>query len=150
MTRTNRMVAVVATLLGVGVAVGAGAAEKNPLATTLRGVVEDHVRAYNARDAQGVLRDIHTQSPDYDSTKAAMEQQFRDEPVTAQLVDFNYMGHDNEFAVVRMKLKIAGPPTSHFQNNVVDDVMLFHQENGTWKMWSDDVLGVEFVEFTPK
>jgi hypothetical protein len=62
-----------------------------------------------------------------------MEEQFRDLPVTAQLADFNYMGHDNEFAVARMKLKIAGPPTSKFQNNVVDEIMLFHQENGTWK-----------------
>ena len=101
MTMTNRMVAVLATLLTV--AAGAGAADKNPLPTTLRGVVEDHVRAYNAHDVQGAMRDVHTQSPEYDSTKAAMEQQFRDTPVTAQLVDFKYMGHDDEFAVARMK-----------------------------------------------
>jgi hypothetical protein len=148
MTMTNRMVAVLATFLAV--AAGTGAADKNPLPTTLRGVVEDHVRAYNAHDVQGAMRDVHTQSPEYDSTKAAMEQQFRDTPVTAQLVDFKYMGHDDEFAVARMKLKIGGPPTSQFQNNVVDEVMLFHQENGTWKLWSDEVLGVEFVEFAPK
>ena len=148
MTMTNRMLAAVAALLGL--AVGAGAADKDPLATTLKGVVEDHVRAYNARDVQGAMRDVHSRSPEYDSTKAAMEEQFRGDPVTAELVDFSYMGHDNEFAVARMKLKIAGPPTSQFQNNVVDEVMLFHQENGTWKLWSDDVLGVEFVAFTPK
>jgi hypothetical protein len=148
MTMTKRMVAVMATLLGI--VGGAGAADKDPLPTTLRGVVEDHVRAYNARDVQGGLRDVHTRSPDYDSTKAAMEQQFRDQPVTAQLVDFKYMGHDDEFAVARMKLKLAGPPASQFQNNVVDEVMLFHQEGGTWKLWSDEVLGVEFVEFAPK
>jgi hypothetical protein len=148
MTMTDRTIVVVAALLGL--AVGAGAADKNPLATTLQGVVEDHVRAYNARDVQGAMRDVHSQSPEYDSTKAAMEEQFRDLPVTAQLVDFKYMGHDDEFAVARMKLKIAGPPTSQFQNNVVDEVMLFHQQGGTWKLWSDDVLGVEFVEFAPK
>jgi hypothetical protein len=148
MTMTDRTIVVLAALLGL--AVGAGAADKNPLATTLQGVVEDHVRAYNARDVQGAMRDVHTQSPEYDSTKAAMEEQFRDLPVTAQLVDFKYMGHDDEFAVARMKLKIAGPPTSQFQNNVVDEVMLFHQQGGTWKLWSDDVLGVEFVEFAPK
>jgi hypothetical protein len=148
MTMTDRTIVVLAALLGL--AVGAGAADKNPLATTLQGVVEDHVRAYNARDVQGAMRDVHSQSPEYDSTKAAMEEQFRDLPVTAQLVDFKYMGHDDEFAVARMKLKIAGPPTSQFQNNVVDEVMLFHQQGGTWKLWSDDVLGVEFVEFAPK
>ena len=148
MTMTKRIAVVLATLLGL--AVGAGAADKNPLATTLRGVVEDHVRAYNAQDVQGAMRDVHTRSPEYDSTKAAMEQQFRDQPVTAKLVDFKYMGHDDEFAVARLQMEVGGPPTSQFQNNVVDEVMLFHQETGTWKLWSDEVLGVKFVEFAPK
>ena len=147
MTMISRVV-VLATVFGL--AVGAGAADENPLATTLRKVVEDNVAAYNAKDVDGVLRGVHTRSPEYDSTKTAIAEQFRVLPVTARLVDFRYIGHDDEFAVARMKVAVGGPPTSEFQDDVVDSVMLFHQENGTWKLWQDEVLGVEFVKFVPE
>ena len=143
-----RRVAVLATVLGF--AASAGAADEDPLGATLRKVVQDNVAAYNARDVEGVMRGVHTRSPEYDPTRAAIAAQFTDLPVTAELVDFRYMGHDDEFAVARMKLKVGGPPTSQFQDDVVDSILLFHQENGTWKLWADEVLGVEFVEFVPK
>lgn len=148
MTTTIRLVTALAAVLGLAAVAGATSHDKQ-LTTTLRKVVEDNVSAYNAKDVDGVMRGIHTRSPEYASTKAAIEEQFRTVPATAQLVDFRFIGHDDEFAIARMKLKIAGPPTSDFQDDVVDSVMLFHQENGTWKLWTDEVLGVEFVEFVP-
>jgi hypothetical protein len=142
-----RVLVPIAALCG---AAGAGAADTNPLATTLRGVVEDNVKAYNARDVAGVVRGIHTRSPEYHATKAAVEAQFAQVPATARLIDFDYIGHDDEFAVARMKIAVGGPPTSSFKDDVVDSIMLFHQENGTWKLWQDDVLGVEFVKFVER
>ena len=151
MTTIHRvLLRVVVPVAALCCAAGAGAADENPLATTLRGVVEDNVKAYNARDVDGVMRGVHTRSPEYDATKAAVEAQFRELGATARLVDFDYIGHDDEFAVVRMKLAVGGPPTSKFQDDVVDSIMLFHQENGTWKLWQDEVLGVEFVKFVER
>lgn len=139
-----------ALALVLGLTAAAGAAEKDPLASTLRKVVEDNVAAYNARDVDAVMRGVHTRSPEYDPTKAAVAAQFRDLPARARLLDFDLIGHDAEFAYARMQLAVGGPPTGKFQDDVVDSLLVFHQENGTWKLWMDEVLGVEFVKFVEK
>ena len=141
MTVTDRLVVTLAALLGL--AATAGAAD-NPLAATLRGVMEENLRAYDAEDVAGVQRTMHTRSPEYDPTVAALTEQFRDEDLTVKLVDFKYMGHDDEFAVARVKINVEGPPGSVFVNNTTDNLILFHQEGGVWKLWSDEVLGVDF------
>jgi hypothetical protein len=142
MTMRYRVVVQLVALLGVAVA--ASAADTNKLATTVRGVAEANVAAYDAKDTDGVLRTMHTRSPEYDSTKAALAEQFRDLNVTAKLIDFRYMGHDDEFVVARVKTQYVGTPGGGFQDNVTDSIMLFHQEGGVWKLWSDEVLGVDF------
>ena len=91
-------------------------------------------------------RFVHTKSPDYDTTKAALTEQFADLDVTSELVDFDYVGHDDEFAVARVKMKTTGKPDSGFVGNTVDSMVIFHMEGGAWKLWSDKVLGVEILE----
>jgi hypothetical protein len=142
-TMTYRAIAMLATLLGL--AATAGAAD-DTLAATLRGVMEENLRAYDAEDVAGVQRTMHTRSPEYDTTGAALPEQFRDEDLSAKLVDFSYMGHDDEFAVARVKIKVEGPPGSVFVNNTTDNLILFHQEGGIWKLWTDEVLGVDFAQ----
>jgi hypothetical protein len=144
MTMTIRLVVMLVTLLGL--AVTAGADDK--LATTLRGVVEENVRAYDARDTDAFLRTLHPQSPGYEATKAILSDQFREGDIKVTLVDYEYIGHDDEFAVARVKMKTVAPPGSTgFQSNVTDSVVLFHRDEfaRAWKLWSDDIIGVEFV-----
>ena len=54
----------------------AGAAD-DELAATLRGVAEEHARAYDAESTDGVPRTMHTGSPEYDPTATALPAQFR-------------------------------------------------------------------------
>ena len=143
MTTTIRPVYLAAFLLGLASAAGAA---DDKLASSLRGVMENNIRAYDAKDAAGVLGTVDTHSPDYDTMRAAIPEQFRDQDVKATLVDFKYIGHDDEFAVARAKIKVEGPPGSVFVNNTSDRIVLFHQEGGVWKLWSDDVLGVDFEQ----
>jgi hypothetical protein len=142
MAMANRVVVQLAALLGLA-AVAAGAAD-DELAATLRGVVEENLRAYDAEDARGVQRTMHTRSPEYSPTVTAVTRQLDDDDLTVRLVDFKYMGHDDEFAVARAKIKVEGPPGSVYVNNTTDNIVLFHQEGGTWKLWTDEILGVEF------
>jgi hypothetical protein len=146
MTMTSRASAVLAVLFGL--AVPAGAADQK-LANTLRGVVEENVRAYDAKDTDGVLRTMHTRSPEYDPTKAILSEQFREGDIKVTLVDFRYIGHDDEFAIARVKTKTMAPPgATAFQGNVTDSIMLFHLDEAsrTWKLWSDEIIGVDFVQ----
>ena len=146
MTMTNRMLAVAAALLGV--AVTAGAAD-DKLGATLRGVVEENVRAYDARDTDAFLRTLHPQSPGFEATKAILSDQFREGDIKVTLVDYKYIGHDDEFAVARVKMKTMAPPGStNFQSNVTDSIVVFHRDEfaRAWKLWSDDILGVQFTQ----
>jgi hypothetical protein len=143
MTMMIRTIVALVALLGL--TVGAGAAD-DKLEATLRGVVEDNLRAYDSKDAEAAVRSVHTRSPQYDPTKAALAEQFKDLAVSAKLDGFTYMGHDDEFAVARVKIKVEGPPGSVFVNNTTDNIILFHQEGGIWKLWTDEVLGVDFEQ----
>ena len=139
---TYRTVAILSALLGL--APTAGASDEK-LAEALKGVMENHVRAYDAQDMDGVLRTMHTRSPEYEPTKTALAEQLRGGGLDVTLVDFRYIGHDPEFAVARVKMKTVAPPDSGVASNVTDNILLFHQEGGVWKLWSDDVLGVQFT-----
>ena len=130
---------------GLGLAGAASAATDAELSAATKAVVESNLSGYNAENPDAAMSAVHKSSPEYASTKAALAEQFRDLDVKATLVDFDYMGHDDEFIVARVKTKLVGPPGSGFADNVVDSLVLFHQENGVWKLWSDEVLGVDFV-----
>jgi ketosteroid isomerase-like protein len=113
-----------------------------PLIASLRRTMVDNLDAYNREDVNAVMAGIDSRSPDYEPTKKAVEEQFKDLDVKIELVDFVAMGHDDEFAVARVKAKTTGKPGSGFTDNTVDAIVLFHQENGEWKLWSEDILGI--------
>jgi hypothetical protein len=138
---THRAILALAALVsGIG---STTAAAEDELGASLRGVMNENLRAYNAEDVDSTLRTIHSRSPEYDTTRAALVEQFQDLDVKAELVEFRTLGHDDEFVVARVKLKLVGSPGDAFQNNVTDNLILFHQEGGVWKLWSDEVLGGE-------
>jgi len=112
------------------------------LAAGLREALYANLGAFNRKDVDATMRTIDSKSPDYASTKQAIEEQFKDLDVRTEIVAFVYIGHDDEFAVARAKVKTTGKPGSGFTDNTVDSIMIFHQESGAWKLWSEDILGV--------
>jgi hypothetical protein len=115
------------------------------LSAALRPVVEGHLAAYNREDVAATIGFVDSRSPDYESTKVALAAQFEHLDLATELVDFALIGHDDEFAIARVKIKTAGKPGSGFADNTVDAILLFHQENAEWKLWSESVLGVEIA-----
>jgi hypothetical protein len=135
----------ISVLLCASAGPAAASEHEQALGASLRGVMDEHVRAYNAEDVAATVGTLHTRSPDYESTQAALTEQFAALDVKAELLDFKVLGHDDEFVVARVKLKLVGAPGSGFQNNVTDNLVLFHQEGGVWKLWSDEILGGELT-----
>ncbi len=124
----------------------AGASEDDGLAAVLRQVVEQNLAAYNREDVAGAMNFIHTKSPEYSTTQGALPGQFEALDAQTELVGFQYIGHDDEFAVARVKLKTVEKSGEPFSANVLDTITVFHQEDGVWKYWSDHLLGVELVQ----
>jgi murein L,D-transpeptidase YcbB/YkuD len=128
-------------VLGSGVARAAG---PDPLETSLRQVVDQSAAAYQKEDVAGFMQHVHTKSPEYQTTRERLSKQFAEMDVTATVTDFRLMGHDDEFAVARMKLRTTSNAPG-FVDNVVDQLVLFHQEGGVWKYWGDYEIGVELI-----
>lgn len=122
------------------------ASADDPLADALEAVVKQQVAAFNAKNLHASMATIHAKSPEYEPTEGELGSAFKDEKLTASLVSFRYVGHDDEFAVARVKVKVTAPGTPDFQDNVVDTLAIFHQEGGRWKLWDVYVLGASYVE----
>ena len=123
-----------------------GQAQTTGLSAALREAVTGNIAAYDREDVDGTMRFVHTRSPDYETTKAALGPQFAELDVTSELVNFEYIGHDDEFAVGRAKVKTTGKPGSGFTDNTVDAILIFHQENGVWKLWDEKILGIQTTQ----
>ena len=131
-----------ASMAALAVCAPPALADDAELAEALRQVVLGNLAAYDREDADATMSFVHTASPDYEPTKAALAAQFPALDVASELVDFTYIGHDDEFAVARVRVKTADGPGNDFTDNTVDAIVIFHQENGAWKLWGDEVLGV--------
>src|SRR5215468_5568498 len=106
--------------LWIGAAVlhsAAPAAADDALAAELQSVVERQVAAFNAKDVAAAMATLHTRSPEYATTEGGLVEQFKDENLTAALSSFQYVGHDDEFAVARVKVRVAAPTGAHFVDN---------------------------------
>jgi hypothetical protein len=82
-------------------------------------------------------------STDYTGTQRALPKQFDALDAQTKLVRFHYIGHDDEFAVARVKLRTVDQSEEPFVANILDTITIFHQEDGAWKYRSKHVLGVE-------
>jgi len=114
------------------------------LAGALEKVSKDQIAAFNRGDAAATLAFAHTKSPSYDEAKAELPANF---DAKAEQVSFQYIGHDDEFALARVKVKVtAAPDVQGFYANVVDTITIFHQENGQWKVWDAYLVGASLAK----
>ena len=141
--REGTVAALTLALVSSATAVTFAAEGDAALADALRATVAGSIAAYDKKEVDASMSFVDTASPDYESTKAALAEQFKDVDAKAELVDFDYVGHDDEFAVARVKIKTTAKPGSAFVDNTVDSMMIFHYKSGAWKIWTEKVLGVE-------
>ena len=116
------------------------------MTATLTQVVQDNLSAFNREDVSTTLQSVHTKSPQYNNMQQALPDRFSALDARTELVSLHYIGHDDEFAVARVKLKTVDNSEAPFTDNIIDTITVFHQENGAWKYWSNHVLGVEIIE----
>jgi len=122
------------------------AAPAEDLAGTLRKVVEENFAAYAKEDIERIMKTIHSQSPGYAETRRMSLEIFPEYDLTYELGNFTFIGQDKEYAFARVQqktTKISGP---QFNNNLIDVLFVFRQENGVWKFWSQALLETKFTQ----
>lgn len=113
----------------------------DPLAGALEQVSKSQVEAFNRADVDAAMGYAHTKSPTYEAARETITEYFKNQKLAAEQLSFQYIGHDDEFALARVKVKVTSPGTEGFQPIVADTVTLFHQEGGRWKIWDAYLIG---------
>ena len=116
------------------------------LAGALEKVSQEQIAAYNREDVAATMSYAHTKSPTYDSARDTLTEYFKGQDLKAEQTSFQYIGHDDEFAYARVKVKVTSPGTEAFQDTVADTVTIFHMEGGVWKVWDAYLVGGELVK----
>ena len=140
----TRSLALAAALLGVGLAPPARA--DDALASELEKISKDQIAAFNREDAAAMMAFSHTKSPSYEETRTSLTSFFGEVDAKAEQTSFQYIGHDDEFGLARVKVKVTAPGAEGFYDNLVDTIVIFHQEGGKWKVWDSYLVGGELVE----
>lgn len=108
-------------------------------------LVDENLRATQAEELDAMLLTLHSDSPAYQQTKQISETLYVQYDLNYEKRVFRFIGLDGEYALGRFQFcatKITGP---EFQDNCIDTIHVFKQENGNWKIWSMAALKVEFT-----
>ncbi|RKY36610.1 MAG: hypothetical protein DRP78_03190 [Candidatus Omnitrophota bacterium] len=111
----------------------------------LRKVVELNFAGLEKNNIEQSMKTIHTQSPAYLQTKMMVEQLVDDFSLKYELAFFKYITTDDGYALARVKqktTKIKGPA---FKDNLVDAIYVFTKEGNTWKIWTQAIIAIEYL-----
>jgi len=141
---TTRSLVLAALVLAVTWAPSARADEE--LASALEKVSKEQIAAFNRKDVAATMGYAHTKSPSYDEAKTELTAALGGLDAKAEQVSFRYIGHDDEFALARVKVKVTATGEEGFQDNIVDTIAICHQEGGKWKVWDSYLVGGQLTK----
>lgn len=114
-------------------------------ASDIEAAILDNLQHTQNEDVAATLGDIHSQSPAYLPTQQMLKQLFPAYDLQYELISYKFIGEDDEFAYAKVKQrtkKISGPA---FQNNEIEVLMVFKQEHGIWKLWTQANLLISYI-----
>ena len=113
------------------------------LELTLTGLYAEMISFQNLKDMQKVLNCIHNESMSRSTSKQLLEPLFNQFTLNNTIVNHSYIGADGEFIYSRFTQrieKIAGPD---FNNMLSENLVIFRQEDGKWKIWDQLILMIK-------
>lgn len=131
-------------IVGICVCLVIGFSDED-VAEEIKEVVFENLRATQVEDMDAMLATIHSESPVYAQTEELAIMLFENYDVNYELQLFRYIEQDGEYAIVRLEYssqKVAG---GEFNDNNLDTIHVFRQENGDWKIWSMAILEIEYI-----
>lgn len=120
------------------------AAEEN-ISNILNSVIMENFKAYEIEDIEKIMETVHSKSPGFEATKEFSSQIFPVYDIKYELMSFTFIAIEGDYSLGRVKqktLKISGP---EFKDNIIDSIVIFKQEDGLWKLWSQATLTLEYL-----
>ena len=134
-----------ALLLVICIGLTVGCSEDKNVEAELKTLMMENIKATEAEDKSAMLATIHTESPNYAQTEILTTQMFGTYKLKYELLQFQYVGMEGEYAIARYKFSTKKVAGGEFKDNIVDSLHIFRQENGSWKIWSMAILEIEYI-----
>ena len=122
-------------------------ADNDLVSSQLRNIMAMHAAASSqeAESLDDLMKTMHAESPAYMQIKTQMEQVFPVFDMDVALEEFSFIGIDGDYAISRVKLKMKKISGPMFQDHVAEQIFVFKQDHGQWKIWQAAILSVKFL-----
>jgi hypothetical protein len=112
----------------------------------LRKLMTENIRSTQTEDLEAMMKTIHSNSPVYESTRQSVSQVFgKGWKLKYELLSLKYLMTDGDYAIGRVRQRTTKTPPEDFRNNEIDMIVVFKQEDRTWKFWNQAILEVKFI-----
>jgi len=111
-------------------------------------VIYENIRASNAKDINGYMATIHSDSPGYNLTKTTIETAFSNQfTLSYKISDVYVIEQSANEAIVHFVLTTRLRSGSvNFRDNKVTGEMTLRKENNAWKIYNQDVKNLEYLD----
>ncbi|MFN2198378.1 MAG: tetratricopeptide repeat protein [Anaerolineales bacterium] len=121
-------------------------AAAGPSVEEVTAVIFENIRASNLEDMEAYMATIHPESPGYQQTQEMLAPTFEAYDLAYEINDLSITSQGEDEAVVTFVMtthKINGP---EFRDNQVSGEMILRIDAGSWKIYSQAVNKVEYLE----
>lgn len=109
---------------------------ESELEMVLPALFENFVHYQNTKDIPGLLTCLHPESPAYISMGKSLEGLFDHYTLQVDIMGSTFGGSDESYAYYRFQQKIAKIAGPDFQDSMAENLIVFRQHEGTWKIWN--------------
>lgn len=109
-------------------------------------VVNANISGMNAKDIAQAMDSVHAESPFYEQMHVMLEEINKIYDLTTELISFEYLGSNEEYAIAIVKQKTSKDDGPKFKDNVVKMMSVFKKQEGVWKVWQSLTLDIEYLE----
>lgn len=120
-------------------------AQDSDVISELKDLTQRQIEASEAEDLEAIELTFHPETPILGQTLMMLGQMAEVYDLEYSLGEhWNYIGQDDVYAYARIEhetRKLDGPT---FQDNVVDQIWVFKQFEGEWRVWTSAILAVDY------
>ncbi len=120
-------------------------ADNDLVSSQLESVMAAHAAASTkeSESLDDLMKTMHPESPAYMQIKMQMEQILPAFDMNVSIAGFKFVGIDDDYAIARVKMKMEKVSGPMFQDHISDQLFVFKQEQGQWKLWQAAILNME-------
>ena len=103
----------------------------------IRNLFREHINAFNKEDLPGTVSAYHSKSPVFGPYVQGIQFTFRDYDLEASLDNLVYLGENDGFAIIQVKVTTERNGGNAYKDNTTIQLYVFKKENTRWKVWSN-------------